>query len=237
MTNDPRDPQGGQQPGTPEQNFGSDSGQGAGPGQPAGSGQGAEQGSTPATGPSSSRASSGPSEERAYEAPEQTSRRTTTTQTYQTPQASRRPAETRTYDAPPKSRNNKMFALLGILGFLALGGIIAGLVASYNSTPAVPAATAGGRLVASVSGSGLRVSAPFRVTRSPVTATYSYRCASGTHPFVAAMAVSRSNITPITSTRGTGASHTTTVSPRSVGSVYRVAADSPCPYHVSVFER
>ncbi len=130
-----------------------------------------------------------------------------------------------------------MFALLGIVGLLALGGIIAGLTASYNSSPAVPAATGRGHLVASVSGSGLRYSAPFKVTRSPVTATYSYRCTSGIHPFVAAMAVSRANITPITSTRGTAASHTVTVSPRSVGSFYRVAATSPCPYHVSVFER
>jgi hypothetical protein len=284
MTNDPRDPLGGQQSDMPEQNFGRDSGQsagsgqGTGPGQGAGSGQGAGpgagsgqgagpgagsgqgagpgagsrpgagagqqpgRGSTPATG-ASSRASSGssvpPSEERTYEPQEQTTRpAATTTRAYETPQASRQAAPARTYDAPPKSRNNRLIALLGIVGLLALGGLIAGLTASYNHSPTVPAAaTSRGHLVASVSGTGVKVSAPFKVTRSPVTARYSYRCTTGTHPFVAALAVSRANVTPITSTRGTGGSRVATVFPRSVGSFYRVAASSPCPYHVSVFER
>jgi hypothetical protein len=252
MTNDPRDPREGQQPGMPEQGFGSDSAQTAGSGQAGGSGQQPGQGSTPTSGASASGGRSGPSdsasEERGYEAPQQTSRTTTTTQTYQTPQASRQPAETRTYEAPPKSRNTRLMALLGIVGLLALGGLIAGLVASFHSGPAVPAAirpvpshhapvSTTGHLVASVSGTGVRYSAPFKVTRSPVTATYSYRCTSGTHPFVAALAVSRTNITPIISTRGTGASHTAAVYPRSIGSFYRVAASSPCPYHVSIFQR
>ncbi len=253
MTNDPRDPLGGQQPDMPERNFGSDSEQSAGSGQGAGSGQqpgrgsgqqpgrGSGQqpgrGSTPTAGASSSAASSGPSDERTYEGRQETTRSATTTQTYQTPQASRRAEPTRTYDAPRKSRGNKLIALLGIVGLLALGGIIAGLTASFNGTPAVPTAASAGHLVASVSGTGVKYSAPFKVTRSPVTTTYSYRCASGTHPFVAALAVSRTNITPITSTRGTSASHTAAVYPRSVGSFYRVAASSPCPYHVSVFER
>jgi hypothetical protein len=242
MTNDPRDPLEGQQPDTPEQNFGGDSEQSAGSGQRAGSGRQSGRGSTPPAGASSSAARSGPSgsasEERAYEGPQQTTRGTSTTQTYQTPQGSRQAEPTRTYDAPRKSRGGKLIALLGIIGLLALGGIIAGLAASFNhSTPAVPTAASRGHLVASVSGTGLRYSGPFKVTRTPVTTTYSYRCSSGTHPFIAAMAVSRTNITPITNTRGTGATHTTTVYPRSLGSFYRVAASSPCPYHVSVFER
>jgi hypothetical protein len=269
MTNDPRDPLGGQQPGMPDESSGSDSGQAAssgqtsGQGQPGGSGQqpgrgsarqpgqgsGQQpgQGATPTAGASASGARSTPSgpasEERTY-APQETSSRVTATQTYETPQASRQAAPPRTYEAP--RRNTKMMALLGIVGVLALGGLIAGLVASNSSTPTAPAAirtiphapvSSRGHLVASVSGTGVRYSAPFKVTRSPVTATYSYRCTSGTHGFIAALAQSRSNITPITSTRGGGAARTVSVSPRSVGSFYRVAASSPCPYHVSVFER
>jgi len=131
-----------------------------------------------------------------------------------------------------------MVALFGILGILALGGIIAGLVASNNSgSPTVPAATSRGHLVASVSGTGVKYSAPFKVTHSPVTATYSYRCAAGNHGFIAALAQSRSNITTITSTRGRGIARTVSVRPTSVGSFYRLAASSACPYHVSVFER
>jgi hypothetical protein len=254
MTNDPRDPRGGQQPGMPEENFGSDSGQSAGSAQGAGSGQQPGRGSTPTSGASSG-ARSGPSgsssEERAYEAPQETTRTTTGTQTYQTPQASRQAAPPRTYDAPRESRKGKLIALAGILGLVALGGIIAGFAASHSS-PTVPAAirpipthhaaarhaaASRGHLVASVSGTGVRYSAPFKVTNSAVTTTYSYRCTSGSHPFVAALAQSRTNITPITNTTGTGASHTVTVHPTSVGSLYRVAASSPCPYHVSVFQR
>jgi hypothetical protein len=254
MANDPRDPRGGQQPGMPEENFGSDSEQSAGSGQGAGPGQQPGRGSTPASGASSSAARSGPSgsasEERAYEAP-QTTRSTTTTQTYQTPQASRQGATARTYDAPRQSRSGKRIALLGIAGLVALGGIIAGFAASHSS-PAVPAAirtvpshhaaarhaaASRGHLVASVSGTGVRYSAPFKVTSSAVTTTYTYRCTSGSHPFVAALAESRTNITPITNVTGPGGSHTATVHPTSVGSLYRVAASSPCPYHVSVFQR
>jgi hypothetical protein len=250
MTNDPRDPLGGQQPGMPEGNFGSDSEQSAGSGQGAGSGQQPGRGSTPTSGASSSAARSGPSgsasEERAYEAPQETTRTSTTTQTYQTPEASRQAAPARTYDAPRESKNGKRMALFGILGLVALGGIIAGFAAS-NSSPTVPAAippipahhaaASRGHLVASVSGTGVRYSAPFKVTSSAVTTTYTYRCTSGSHPFVAALAQSRTNITPITTTTGTGASHTATVHPKSVGSFYRVAASSTCPYHVSVFQR
>ncbi len=250
MTNDPRDPRGGQQPGMPEENFGGDSQQSAGSGQGPGPGQQPGRGSTPPSGASSSAARSGPSgsasEERTYEAPQPTTRTTTTTQTYQTPQASREAAPARTYDAPRESKRGRLIALAGIACLVALGGIIAGFAAS-NTAPAVPrvaravpahhAAASRGALVASVSGTGVRYSAPFKVTSSSVTTTYTYRCTSGSHPFVAALAQSRTNITTITSTTGTGASHTTTVHPRSVGSLYRVAASSTCPYHVSVYQR
>jgi hypothetical protein len=264
MTNDPRDPLGGQQPGMPGESYGSDSEQaassgqtpgqgqtaGPGPGQTAGPGQGQGQAAGPrqgqeqAAGASASGArptssgSGSASEERAYEAQPERGRMTTATHTYEVPQGSGQAAPTRTYEAPPKSRNTKMLALFGILGILALGGLIAGLVASYNSgTPTAAAPPSAGHLVASVSGTGVKYSAPFKVTHSPVTATYSYRCTTGNHGFIAALAQSRTNITTITSTRGRGIARTVSVAPTSVGSFYRLAASSTCPYHVSVFEK
>jgi hypothetical protein len=242
MTNDPRDPLGGQQPGMPDESTGANSEQAASSGQTPGQGQAAGSGQGSTAGASSSTARSTPSgsasQERTHEAPQDRGRMTTATQTYEVPEGSGRAAPTRTYEAPRKSRNTRMMALFGILGVLALGGIIAGLVASNNSTPTTPAVpTTTGRLVASVSGTGVKYSAPFKLTRSPVTATYSYRCTTGNHGFIAALAQSRTNITTITSTRGRGIARTVSVSPRSVGSFYRVAASSACPYHVSVFEK
>jgi hypothetical protein len=242
MTNDPRDPLGGQQPGMPGESSGSDSEQAATSGQTPGQGQAAGSGQGQAAGASASEVRPTPagsaSEERSYEAQPERGRMTTATHTYEVPEGSDQGRPTRTYEAPPKSRNTKMMALFGILGILALGGIIAGLVASNTSRPTVPpAAAARGHLVASVSGTGVRYSAPFKVTHSPVTARYSYRCTTGNHGFIAALAQSRTNITTITSTRGRGIARTVSVAPTSVGSFYRLAASSTCPYHVSVFER
>ena len=139
-----------------------------------------------------------------------------------------------------------MLALAGIGALVAGGGIVAGFAASNNSTPAPTAAintvpghvraTGLGHLVATVGGTGTRVSAPFSVTGAPIVARYTYRCGSGTHPFVAAIAQSRTNLAPITSTRGTGGTSTITLHPRATGP-YSLAASSVCPYHVSVFQR
>jgi hypothetical protein len=138
-----------------------------------------------------------------------------------------------------------MFALFGILALVAGAGIIAGFAASNNSTSAPSAfpsharhvpSTPGGTLVASVRGTGVRYSGTFRTTGAPVTARYTYSCSSGSHPFVAALAASRTNIVPITSTSGTGGSSTITVHP-TAGNLYRVAASSTCPYHVTVYQR
>jgi hypothetical protein len=249
MTNDPRNPLPGEQPGTPqnpEQSSGMGS-QSSSPGQ-----QPDLPGGTPETGTSATSARSAPSarptsasDERTYPPSEPSRQATaTTTRTYESPQSAQ-PASTRTYDAPPRTgKNTRMLALLGIAGLVAGGGIVAGFAASNNSTPTaaihgVPGhvrAAGAGHLVATVGGTGTKVSAPFSVTGAPIAARYTYRCGSGTHPFVAAIAQSRTNLAPITSTRGTGGTATVTLHPRSAGT-YRLAASSPCPYHVSVFQR
>jgi hypothetical protein len=248
MTNDPRNPLPGQQPGTP-QNPEHSSGMGSQSGSEPPSDV---PGGTPDTGASAASARSDrsdrpapASDERNYQTPESSRQATATrTQTRQSTQASVQASPTRTYDAPPKSSNSKRLAVLGIAGLVAGAGIVAGFAASNNSTPATPAAIGGhlpirtgaGHLVAAVGGTGTRVSSPFSVTGAPIVARYSYRCGSGTHPFVAAVAQSRTNIAPITSTRGTGGTSTVTLHPRTTGT-YRLAASSPCPYHVSVFQR
>jgi hypothetical protein len=247
MTNDPRNPLPGQQPGTPqnpEQGLGMDPEQQMGSGQ-----QSSQRGSTPTSGASAAGRSSvsGSESERTYQAPQTT--RTTTSQTYQTPQPSYQTTPTRTYEAPPRPNNNKKFALFGILGLLALGGIIAGLAASNSSTPRAPVAirpivphharhvpvSTTGRLVSSVAGTGVRHSSPFTVT-GPVTARYSYRCSSGSHPFTTALATSSRSVVPIATSTSAGTSGTVTVHPK-VGSKYYLAGSSVCPYHVSAYER
>jgi hypothetical protein len=238
MTNDPRNPLPGQPGGTPEN---PEQGFEMGSEQSSGSGRNL-RGSTPTSGASAAGKST-PASERTYQQSQTT--RTPTSQTYQQPAAQ----PTRTYDAPPRPNNNKKFALFGILGLLAVGGIIAGLAASNSSTPTVPAAirpiphhaarhvpVSTTHRVASINGTGVTASRPFRVT-GPVTANYSYKCKSGSHPFTAGLGRSRTNVLPFVSTHGTGGSNTVSVPGARVGSTYTLGADSTCPYHVSVFER
>jgi hypothetical protein len=165
-----------------------------------------------------------------------------TTQSRQVPEPLHETATTRTYDAPRRARNTGRLAVFGIAGLVALAGVITGIAATSNHTPppaAVPvhpAAAPAGRLLATLTGGGLRYSAPFLVSHSPLIAQYSYRCTSGSHPFTAAIAASRSNISTFASTTGTGTSRTATIYPHRMGAHYRIAAASACPYRVSVYQ-
>jgi hypothetical protein len=166
------------------------------------------------------------------------------TQRRQLPEPVHETATTRTYDAPRPARNTRRLALFGMAGLVALAGVITAIAATSNHTPTTPpaagpghgAAAPAGRLLATLTGGGLRYSAPFLVSHSPLIAQYSYRCTSGSHPFTAAIAASRSNISTFASTTGTGTSRTATIYPHRMGTRYRIAAASACPYRVSVYQ-
>jgi hypothetical protein len=153
---------------------------------------------------------------------------------------------TRTYDAPRPGGSTRRLALLGIAGLAAVAGGITGVAATSNHAPAphapvpvhhVAAPAFAGHPLVTLGGSGLRYSAPFLVTRRPLTVRYSYRCTSGSHPFTLALTASRSDASTFANTAGTGASRITTVYPRGTGTRYRIVADSVCPYQVSVYQR
>jgi hypothetical protein len=250
MTNNPRDPLPGQEPGQPQdprqQPLGESAEQRAGnqpsqqqPGRPGQQMPASGAGETPATGSTASGmpASSSGSGARGYQSPQQGQQ---TSQSYQRTE----PAYQTTRAAPPPRKSNRNLALFGILGLLAVGGIIAGFAATNNSNTSPAAAIhrplPAHRLLANFSGTGPRFSAPFVVTGSPVTARYSYVCGSGTaaHHFSAGLvAVNRTDtqiiVPSATGARGAG---TTTLHPRSVGSAYRIGADSTCPYNVKVYQ-
>jgi hypothetical protein len=150
---------------------------------------------------------------------------------------------TRTFGAPRWTRSARRLALLGIAGLVAVAGGITALAAASNHAAAphaaVPmhrAAPPPGYLVVTIAGSGLRYSAPFSISRGPLKVQYSYRCTNGSHPFIAALAASQSNIRTFARTVGMGASHIATFDPRKVSTSYRLVVDSVCPYQVSAYQ-
>jgi hypothetical protein len=241
MTNNPRNPLPGEEPGSPQD-----------PGQPI-SGQPQDPGSTrPASG--SSRSTSGPasgatpvssSQERTgYTEPRV---QQATSQTSQPVQRSQ-PTTTRTQQ-PPRRSNNKKIALFSILGLAAVAGIITGFAASNSTSaptaavhrtvvrhaPAAAPSTRGVRILTTLNGSGSRTSAPFTVT-NPSAAHWGFNCASGTHSFSASMATtSGGNRIPITSTSGTRNTGTMIMHPTSTGTPYRITANSACPYSIRIY--
>lgn len=247
MSNDPRAPLPGQQPGTPQnpqQGSGMDPEQGPESGPSTGSEQQPNlQGETAARGATASSATSAPApgvSEQSHRAGRQTGTVTA--------EPGRHAAPPRTYEAPRKSTHTRSLVLVGVLVLAAVAGIITGFAATGNQTPSTSGAIGtttplhaavppGQHLLSSITGSGLRVSTPFTVTHSPVTATYSYNCGSGSHRFTAAMATSRTNIQTLANTFGPSGTHSATVVPNSVGGTYRLAADSRCPYQVSVYQK
>ena len=145
----------------------------------------------------------------------------------------------------------------GIIGLVALGGVVAGLVAPNGSTPDagalalpvrdIPAGQAsvsqalGARhLLGAVSGTGAGHSRSFVVPSGTVVAHYSYACpgGTGTSKFGAALVNSSgSDIAIIAGLRGTAGSQWTTVHPRNAGASYHIAVSSRCPYRVQVYSR
>jgi hypothetical protein len=153
---------------------------------------------------------------------------------------------TQTFDAPRLTRSARRLALFGITGMVAVAGGITGIAVTSNHAQApdaaVPVHRAGaplapsGQLLVTITGSGLRYSAPFLVADGPLKVQYSYRCTNGSHPFTAALTASQSNISTFARTTGTGASRIATIRPQKIGTSYRIAADSVCPYQIGVYE-
>jgi hypothetical protein len=252
MTNNPRNPLPGEQPGSPQDpSQGMDPAQEQTPGQPGQGVSGQQQSdlgpATPASGTTRSTGSSATGATPVSSSQEQTK--------YSEPrgqQTTSQPVQrqtTRTYEQPRRSNNNKKLALAGILGLAAVAGIVTGFAASNNSTaptaavhrplPAVrhrPVSTTPSfRTLTTFNASGTRTSNSFAVT-NPSAAHWSYRCASGSHPFSASMATtSGGNRMPIASTSGTSGSGTAILHPSSTGSKYQISANSACPYHIRVY--
>jgi hypothetical protein len=249
MTNDPRNPLPGEQPGSPQEpgpGMGLPSERMAGQ-QPSGQrprDMGQTQppqrsatepaGATP-TGSTGASASSS-EEERVYQ-----------------PQQERAYERTaRTAEPARPRRSNRKLALAGILGLAAIAGIITGFAATNNQAPTVaavhvprhihysPSAThsapaATGHLITTFNSVGNKTSSTFTIPGNPTTVHYGFKCATGTATFKATMAeASGGNKQTIANTGGTGISRLTSV-PTTPGAAYRISADSVCPYSIKVY--
>jgi hypothetical protein len=242
MSNNPRNPLPGDQPGQPQDpRQGMDPAREQMPGQPASGQQSGQQQpdvgrTTPASGTTrpaaSSAAGATPASSSAHETGSQPVQRSQTT-------------TTRTHEQPRGSNNNKKIALFGILGLAAVAGIITGFAASNSSnTPTaaavhrtVPRAPSSRsiRVLTLFNGSGSRTSAPFTLT-NPSAAHWGFNCASGTHSFRASIATtSGGNRMTIANTSGTRSTGTMIMRPSSTGSTYRITANSACPYSIRIY--
>ncbi len=139
-----------------------------------------------------------------------------------------------------ESRRSMLPILLGLLGVLALGGLIAGLVVSHNpSTPTAAAPTTTTRTLSTFTSRGDNSAASFTTPSTPMTAHYSYACPAGTTGhfvarFETAAGSAIRNIVSSSALSGSG-STTVTAPPPPVGTPYHVAVSAPsggCTYHI-----
>lgn len=134
-------------------------------------------------------------------------------------------------------RRNRLPVIVGLVGVLALGGLIAGLVVSH--VPSTPTAAVTTRTLSNFTSRGDSSAPSFVTPSTPVTAHYSYACPAGTTGhFVAQFETAAgSAIRTIVNSTALSGSGTTTVHapPPPVGSPYHVAVTAPsgsCTYHV-----
>jgi hypothetical protein len=155
------------------------------------------------------------------------------------------------------------YLALGVIGLLALGGLIGGLVASLGSTPTAvhhyhapsphvtpthaPTTHVPTHASASPSASssamikqfqyvGPRVSGGF-VVPAAVTTNYIYKCPKGPGPFDAKMMnASGSDTQTIASTSGPGGTGSVVLHPKHPGSTYHLAVTTKCEYRIQVFK-
>jgi hypothetical protein len=140
------------------------------------------------------------------------------------------------YQEPHRSR---LPIIAGLLGILALAGLIAGLVVSHTpSTPTVSTAPTT-RTLSTFTARGDASASSFTTPSTPLTAHYSYSCPAGTTGhfvarFETAAGSAIRNIVSSTALTGSGAT-TVTAPPPPVGSPYHVAVSAPsggCTYHI-----
>jgi hypothetical protein len=245
MSNNPRNPLPGDQPGQPQ-----DPRQGMDPsreqmpgqpasGQPSGQQSGQQQpdvGRTPASGTNRSTGSSASGATPASSSEQRTG--------YTEPRA-QQTTTTRTQQPPRRSNSNKKIALFSILGLAAVAGIITGFAASNSSNTPTAAAvhrtvprtvpSRSIRVLTLFNGSGSRTSSSFTLT-NPSAAHWGFNCASGTHSFRASIATtSGGNRMTIANTSGTRSTGTVIMHPTSPGTAYRITANSACPYSIRIY--
>jgi hypothetical protein len=152
--------------------------------------------------------------------------------------------EQRPGEAPPRTEyrephRSRLPILAGLLGILALGGLIAGLVVSHTpSTPtAAPVPTT--RILSTFTSRGDASAPSFTTPSTPLTAHYGYSCPAGTTGrfvarFETAAGSAIRNIVSSTALTASGAT-TVTAPPPPVGTPYHVAVSAPsggCTYHI-----
>ena len=133
---------------------------------------------------------------------------------------------------PEPGRRRTALIGAGLAVLVLLGGLITGLVVSYNSGPAPY------RTIAAVAGTGINVSPPFSIKSGSVIARYSYSCTgtSGSRAFAAGLvAATPGNDQKIAFT--SGGTHTISVTLHPKPGTYRLGGDSACPYKVSILSR
>ena len=134
---------------------------------------------------------------------------------------------------PPAAKRQRAFIAAGLGVLVLLGGLIAGLVASYNggSPPTVFQA---------VHGTGVNVSPTFKAPSGTMTARWNYSCTgtAGSHAFVSGLvgAAAGAGNLKIAVTSGGVKSGVTTLHPKA-GQLYRLGGDSGCPYHVLLYNK
>jgi hypothetical protein len=122
----------------------------------------------------------------------------------------------------------------GILGMLALVGLITGLTVAFNQPPS----TSGAHLIRTFQFVGSRTSASFNVPSASTSAHYMYRCPKGAANFNARMQnTSGSDVQRIVNTSGKGGTNLVALHPRHPGSAYHLAVHTPCEYRVQVFSK
>lgn len=126
----------------------------------------------------------------------------------------------------------------------AIGGLVISWVPANATTPTSSPVTpkpAAPTVLLSLSGSGIENSAPFLVTESQLTVTYSYDCAAfgGTGNFIADLLTGNqdslgSDDQSIANALGAGGTVTTTIYPQNPGTDYHLAVNSECNWSVTV---
>ncbi len=134
---------------------------------------------------------------------------------------------------PPAAKRQRTFIAAGLAGLVLLGGLIAGLAASYNGGPSTT-------LVQAVHGTGVNVSPTFKAPSGTMTARWNYSCTgtAGSHAFVAGLvgAAAGAGNLKIAVTSGGVKSGVTTLHPKA-GQLYRLGGDSGCPYRVLLYSK